>query len=349
MFIRNLWYVAAWSHDLDNEPLGCVITGVPVVLYRRADGVAIGLEDRCPHRFAPLSNGRIEGDNLRCMYHGLRFGCDGVCNEMPARDQAPPLRVRTFPVVERWDWVWVWMGDPELANPDEIPEAFGLQGDYDMRSGAMDYDANWELINDNLCDLSHLDFSHETTLGAASGAKWSPDQPTIETLDNGLRFTRWFPGARLSASSDKKVDTYSSYRYLLPGLFLMTTELYPVGSAQRYDFGAPEETPMSRRVEQQAVTPMTEERTRYFFASGFAAGTLPPKLLQAAFEVIDAAFAEDKQIIEGQQRIINLTPADERMFATPHDRGVYAFRKLVRERIAIENEAEANKPNKSAV
>ena len=85
---------------------------------------------------------------------------------------------------------------------------------------------------------------------------------------------------------------------------------------------------------------MTSERTRYFFASGFAAGTMSPALLDAAFEVIDAAFAEDKKIIEGQQQILNLTPADERMFATPHDSGVYAFRKLIRERIAMENRAE---------
>ncbi len=339
MFIRNLWYVAAWSYDLTDAPLGCVITGVPVVLYRRADGTAVGLEDRCPHRFAPLSAGRIEGDDLRCMYHGLRFGCDGLCKEMPARAPAPALQVRTFPVVEKWDWLWVWMGDPALADAADIPDAFGLQGDYDMRSGAMDYAANWELINDNLCDLSHLDFSHETTLGAASGAQWSPTIPTIEALENGLRFTRWFPDARRSPGSDKRVDSYNSYRYLLPGLFLMTTEVYPAGTAQRCGFGAPQEAPQSRRVEQQAVTPMTATRTRYFYASGFAAGTLSPPLMDAAFEVIDAAFAEDKKIIEGQQRILDLTPASERMFATPHDRGVYAFRKLVQTRLAMENPA----------
>ena len=85
---------------------------------------------------------------------------------------------------------------------------------------------------------------------------------------------------------------------------------------------------------------MTEDRTRYFFASGFAAGTLSAELLDAAFVVIDAAFAEDRKIIEGQQQILNLTPPSERMFATPHDSGVYAFRKLVRERIARENSAE---------
>jgi vanillate O-demethylase monooxygenase subunit len=116
-FIRNLWYVAAWSHELSAAaPIGRVILGEPVALYRKRDGSVVALEDRCPHRHAPLSLGRVEGDDLRCMYHGLRFGCDGVCKEMPARAQPPRLAVRTLPVVERWSWLWVWMGDAALSS-----------------------------------------------------------------------------------------------------------------------------------------------------------------------------------------------------------------------------------------
>jgi len=126
-FILNLWYVAAWSHELTADaPIGRVIIGEPVVLYRRRGGSVVALEDRCPHRLAPLSLGRVEGDDLRCMYHGLRFGSDGVCKEMPARPQPPRLAVRTFPVVERWSWIWVWMGDPGRADAALIPDAFGL-------------------------------------------------------------------------------------------------------------------------------------------------------------------------------------------------------------------------------
>jgi vanillate O-demethylase monooxygenase subunit len=314
-----------------------VLLGEPVVLYRKRDGSAVALEDRCPHRFAPLSLGRIEGDDLRCMYHGLRFGCDGACQEMPARAEPPRLGVRAFPVVEKWSWLWVWMGDPALADPARIPEAFGLDDPrWVMRADAMDYETNWELLNDNLCDLSHLDFSHATTLGGSSGVSWSRQLPRIEEIDGGLRITRWYPDARLAPGHPTPVDMLSSYRYLLPGLFLMTTAWYPLGAAGRCGFGAPDEPPLSQRVEQQAVTPISEKRSRYFYATGFAAENARPDRVEGIFAVVNAAFAEDKRILEAQQRILDSTPPERRMASTPHDAAPLAFRRLVQKRLAQE-------------
>jgi vanillate O-demethylase monooxygenase subunit len=337
-FIRNLWYVAAWSHELTAAaPIGRVITGEPVALYRKRDGAVVVFEDRCPHRHAPLSLGRIEGDDLRCMYHGLRFGCDGVCREMPARAQPPQLAVRKFPVVERWSWIWVWMGDPALADPALVPEAFGLDDPrWMMRADVMDYEANYELLNDNLCDLSHLDFSHETTLGGSSGVKWSPETPRIAQLEDGMRIERWYPDSRLAPGRPERVDSHNSYRYLLPGLFLMTTAWYPLGAAERCDFGMPDEKPIASRAEQQAVTPISEKRSRYFYATGFAAENARPELVEAIFAIVNAAFAEDKRILEGQQRIWDLTSPETRKLATPHDVAPLAFRRLVQKRLAAE-------------
>jgi phenylpropionate dioxygenase-like ring-hydroxylating dioxygenase large terminal subunit len=333
-FIRNLWYVAAWSHELGPEkPIGRIIIGEPVVLYRKQDGTPVMMEDRCPHRFAPLSLGRIEGDDLRCMYHGLRFSCAGVCQEMPARERPPAITVRTFPVVERWDWLWAWMGDPALADTATIPEAFGINDSrWSMRADVMDYAANWELINDNLCDLSHLDFSHETTLGRASGAQWSTEKPKITALENGLLIDRWFPDTPLSPGHALRVDAKNSYRYLLPGLFLMKTRWFAAGTAARCNFGEPEDEPISTRVEQQAVTPINERSSRYFYATGFAAERATPEMVEGIFAVVNAAFAEDKRILEAQQAIIQLTSPDRRMFSTPHDTAPLAFRRLVEAR-----------------
>ncbi|HEU4427179.1 MAG TPA: aromatic ring-hydroxylating dioxygenase subunit alpha [Myxococcota bacterium] len=341
-FIRNLWYVAAWSYELpEGAPIGRVIIGEPVALWRKRDGAVIAFEDRCPHRRAPLSLGRIEGDDLRCMYHGLRFGCDGVCKEMPARAQPPRLGVRTFPVVERWSWIWVWMGDPARADPALIPDAFGLDDSrWRMRADVMDYDANYELLNDNLCDLSHLDFSHETTLGGSSGVSWSAETPRITPRGDGLLIERWYPDSRLAPGRPERVDTLNSYRYLLPGLFLMTTAWYAPGAASRCSYGVPDEKPLSHRAEQQAVTPISESRTRYFYATGFAAEQARPDLVEGIFAIVNAAFAEDKRIIEGQQRIWDLTPPGKRMHSSPHDAAPLAFRRLVQKRLAEEGHAD---------
>ena len=168
-FVRNLWYVAAWSHEIPPaEPRGVRVVGEPIVLYRRGDGTVAALEDRCPHRFAPLSLGRIEGDDLRCMYHGLRFGPDGVCVEVPGSTRVPPrLAARGFPVVERSSWVWVGPGDPAKADPAPVPEAFGLDNPESCAR------ARWTTgrlpaPERQPCDLSHLDFVHETTLADRS-------------------------------------------------------------------------------------------------------------------------------------------------------------------------------------
>ncbi|MSW67364.1 MAG: Rieske 2Fe-2S domain-containing protein, partial [Actinobacteria bacterium] len=79
MFVLNAWYVAAWTVEVKREPLRKVICEIPVVLYRKLDGTAVALEDRCAHRGYPLSAGRVVEDVLECGYHGFQFDCSGVC------------------------------------------------------------------------------------------------------------------------------------------------------------------------------------------------------------------------------------------------------------------------------
>jgi phenylpropionate dioxygenase-like ring-hydroxylating dioxygenase large terminal subunit len=337
-FIRNLWYVAAWSHDVAaGKPLGVTVIGEPVVLYRRRDGSVVALEDRCPHRFAPLSLGRVEGDDLRCMYHGLRFGPDGACVEVPGSPRVPPrLCARTIPVVESSSWVWVWPGDPAKADPARVPRAFGLDDPaWEYRSGAIDYEADYELLNDNLCDLSHLDFVHETTLGRASGSKWSDDHPRISAEEDGLRIERWFRSHALFSRLER-VDTWSSYRYVLPGLFLLTSQAFPEGTAEASGFGPPDAKPIFHRIDQQSVTPIGVGRTRYLWAFGLPRATTTPSFVDGVYRVTSTSFQEDKRIIEAQQEVWKRTPPERRMAAIPQDQAPAMFRRMVAQRLAEE-------------
>ena len=89
-WVKNAWYVAAWTHEIAPGRIHArTIIDQPVVLYATSDGTIVALEDRCPHRFAPLSLGRLEGDHLRCMYHGLKFAPDGSCVEIPGQKMIP--------------------------------------------------------------------------------------------------------------------------------------------------------------------------------------------------------------------------------------------------------------------
>ena len=117
MFPKNGWYAAIWSKDLTGKPVGRTFLGEAVVLFRGTNGRPGALEDRCCHRAAPLSLGTVEGDHLRCGYHGLTFDTKGQCISVPGQDTVPSgARVRAYPVAERYNVVWIWMGDPARAD-----------------------------------------------------------------------------------------------------------------------------------------------------------------------------------------------------------------------------------------
>ncbi len=168
MFLKNQWYGAAFAREIAERPLAVTICGEPVVLFRTASGRIGALEDRCPHRYAPLSAGRCDGEALRCGYHGIAFGTDGACTGIPHQPNVPPrMQVRAYPAVERWGWAWIWLGDPAAATPATIPDYWWFD---DPRWTSFDrrylVAAHWELCADNLLDLSHTPFLHPKTVGA---------------------------------------------------------------------------------------------------------------------------------------------------------------------------------------
>jgi phenylpropionate dioxygenase-like ring-hydroxylating dioxygenase large terminal subunit len=120
-FVRNAWYVAGWAHDLTTEPLAETILSENVVLWRGEDGKPRAAENVCPHRFLPLSQGRVRGNDLQCGYHGLTFDGAGTCIDAPTQD-APPAncQIRSYPVHENMGMIWIWMGDPALADTADI-------------------------------------------------------------------------------------------------------------------------------------------------------------------------------------------------------------------------------------
>jgi vanillate O-demethylase monooxygenase subunit len=299
------------------------------------------LADRCAHRHAPLSLGRVENDSLRCRYHGLVFDASGRCTEVPGAAQIPPAcRIRAYPAAVRDGWVWIWMGDAAAADPALIPAGVGFDAaPTAFRSGALDYDADYRLINDNLCDLSHLDFLHETTLGAASGGGWVDTRPRVTVLDRGIRVERWRPGRPANVSSAEPVDMWNGYSFLVPGIFVMDTRVFPLGEAARCGGEAPTAAPTMRWLEQQAVTPTCGAKARYFFASGApdCAAALP--LLDRRFAVLQAAFAEDRLMIEGQQSVAAADAAPEPPVFLPQDRAPMLMRRVLDRLIALERGA----------
>jgi vanillate O-demethylase monooxygenase subunit len=166
-FVRNEWYVAARSEEVDRTLRDRLLLGVNVLLYRTADGMPVALQNRCPHRSFPLSRGKLEGDNVVCGYHGLTFGPDGACVRIPSQERVPnAVRTRRFPVVERAPLIWIWMGDADAADPKRIPEHPWLSSpDYACIGGMLHVKCNYVRLHENVLDLTHFPFLHGEAVG----------------------------------------------------------------------------------------------------------------------------------------------------------------------------------------
>ena len=337
-FLKDTWYVAAWSHEI--EPKGMLartITRVPLVFWRDRDGHVVALLDRCCHRAAPLSKGRREGDCIRCMYHGLLFNSLGQCVEIPSQEFIPPAaKVRAFPVVERFKWVWIWMGEPEKADASLIPDTHYLD-DPGWRGtpGYLHYNANYVLITDNLLDFSHLSYVHATTLGGS--AKYAGIRPKVTREGRSVRVERWLiddepaPFLHNLKTWPGNVDRWNIYEVVLPGVLLMDSGSAATGT------GAPE----GNRVDAasffgcQAVTPETEKTSHYFFQQSHGFALDDPKVTENLTTSVWAGFMEDKDIILAQQGILDLDP-DAPMLAMRMDTALASFRSMLEKAIAAE-------------
>ena len=167
-FLRNCWYMAAWLDELPAEGgLARTFLDEPVFLFRDDAGAAHALLDRCPHRFAPLSRGKIEGDAVVCAYHGLAFDGSGACLRNPHGPVLRSLAVRSYPVAEAHRALWIWMGDKVRADLPAIPELSFLSAapETAFNRGYVHGAGNYQLYVDNILDLSHTDYLHPTTLG----------------------------------------------------------------------------------------------------------------------------------------------------------------------------------------
>ena len=335
MFAQNCWYMIANVEDVkQGAPLGVKIAGEDVVLYRDTNNQIVAMSDLCPHRLAPLSLGRVEGDEIRCMYHGITFGSDGKCTSVPGQDTVPiNFCTKKYNIHESWEWVFIWIGDQEKADEALLPDLdFHNPEKYNVRKGSVDFAASYELFNDNTCDLSHVSYVHAETFAQHGEHSWS-DEPVTTFHDRSVCVDRWMtnqPSADPNAPPDLRVDLCSRFEHFLPGVFVMDFQVHPAGTAEKLDRGAPtpDFKPFHHSGTIQTMRPITET-TSVFHFSIVSPKWVPEEVLDADFEFGKLGFAEDKAMIEAQQRLILANP-NEPLRATVHDKAGLHIRRLIR-------------------
>lgn len=164
---NNIWWVAAHGSEVTDKPILRWILEMPVALYRSEAGVVSALHNRCPHRWAPLHLGHVEGADLVCPYHGFQFAPSGQCVRVPSQANTPPaIRVRAFPAVERYGFVWIWTGEVEKADPNLIPADLAYLSDPAWHTvwGYKSVNGNYMQLKENVLDLTHFAFLHKNSL-----------------------------------------------------------------------------------------------------------------------------------------------------------------------------------------
>jgi phenylpropionate dioxygenase-like ring-hydroxylating dioxygenase large terminal subunit len=194
-FVRNAWYVAAWRSELGRSLMSRRILGEPLVMFRKQDGTPVAFVDRCPHKLAPLSRGELIGDLIQCGYHGMQYDSAGNCVRIPGQPPIPPAaRLKRFALVEKYNAVWLWAGDPATADPSrilDIPE-YGRPGWGLVDGQYLHFSTNYLNLTDNLVDPAHTSYVHKRTIGNSGGE----DVPVkVEHSEGHIVAYRWVTNA----------------------------------------------------------------------------------------------------------------------------------------------------------
>lgn len=339
-WITDAWYVAGWDSEIDSAPMARTICGVPMMFYRRLDRSVVAMRDACPHRLLPLSMGIREGDSIRCKYHGLKLGADGVAEEMPLKSEAVNRRVcaETFVVAERHRFVWVWIGDKSKADEALIPDLWPCSADgWVFDGGYYPVACDYRLMIDNLMDLTHETYVHASSIGQHEILE-APLH--CRTDGDSVYLERWMPDIdappfwRGALKKPGQVDRWQVCQFVLPSAVMIDVGVAPVcagATIEQHDQGV-------RGIVVDFMTPETETSHHYFWG------------MARNFDVDDAGFtarfkaqqggvfAEDRVILEAQQAAILANPG-MRLNAYRIDEGGVRARQIIARQIRAREQA----------
>jgi len=337
MFLKNAWYVAAWGEEITPALQQLIVLGEKICVYRNSDDEVIAMEDACPHRKLPLSMGKLKGDNVECGYHGLTFDCAGSCVWAPGEGRIPSnARVRTYPIHERYGLVWIWMGNPAIADSNDIIDIPNFDSpDWGVNRGAaMELQCNYLLMCDNLLDPTHVAWVHEGSF-AQDATKDSPLKVTM--AQDGIIVHRWMmdvepaPFYKKVVEFDGNCDRLQHYEVRYPAHALVRAVFTPAGTG-----GV--EGPLHDNTfvmdSYNFMTPTTAEETRYYW---FQLRNIRPDdeaLSKMMSDDVQHAFEEDRAVLNAVQ--IGLSTKTSPHIDLGIDNGQLRFRRKLEAMIAEE-------------
>lgn len=303
---RNMWWVAALSNEVTTKPIARWILETPVVLYRLENGTTAAMYDRCPHRWAPLSEGHVVGERIVCPYHGMQFDPGGTCVKAPTQEMTPKTaKIPAFETREAGAFVWIWMGDKEAIDCDPPEVGYQIDPKWSFMSGYYDVAVNWVLVRENVLDLTHIPFLHANTF------KQNDWVTAPETYMDGetICYEQEFDLAPLSPlfcagmglPEDKPIKRKQIGRMPTLAISFSDWNVHDPAPEQghRSDF-------LMRGC--HIVTPAQRGRTHYYWGAAFDVPNLPQDVIEKTKKSVIEAFDEDKYLLEKMQAQISNDP-----------------------------------------
>jgi len=342
MFPKNTWYVACTPQDIHDKPLGRRICGERIVFYRGEENRVAALEDFCPHRGAPLSLGFVREGRLVCGYHGLEMGCEGKTMAMPGQRVRGFPAIRSYPVEERYGFVWVWPGDAALADPAKIPhQAWHDHPEWAYGGGMFHIQCDYRLMIDNLMDLTHETYVHSGSIGQkeidevpCKTVVHGDEVVTSRFMENIIAPPFWQLALRgNNLADDVPVDRWQICRFTPPSHVMIEVGVAHAGLGG-YD------APADRKaysIVTDFITPETETSIWYFWGMARKFNPKDEALTAGIREGQAKIFSEDLEMLQLQQRNL-LDHPDRALLKLNIDAGGVQSRKIL-DRIMAEEQA----------
>ncbi|MDX3894454.1 aromatic ring-hydroxylating dioxygenase subunit alpha [Pusillimonas sp.] len=336
MFIRNTWYVAGFEHEFDQPFIARRILDTPLIMYRTSLGQYTAMDDSCPHRLLPLSKGKRVGDEMQCGYHGMCFSADGQCTKVPGQTNIPSAaRVKTYPLEALHGFVWIWMGDADLADKGLIPDVhWHSSPDWASSQGYHHIEAHYTLLNDNLLDLSHETYVHSRTIGndeeesiAGYTAKVTAEHGCLVRAHREMRNIEAPPFFELVIGRPCQINRWQSAIHLVPSINLTVVGVHPI-----------EEDRTAARIGHvlHLLTPESETGTHYFWAFVRNYRLDNADLTEGIRKASSSTFDEDKEVLEIQQQQMERRKTAVPNVAIKLDEAPIRARRLLEQRAAQE-------------
>ena len=322
MFLKNAWYIAAEPAEMEAGIISRTLLNEALAIFRTESGMLAAVEDRCPHRLVPLSIGRVVGETLQCGYHGAAFNTSGQCVRIPGQDKVPStVCVRSYPVVEKHGYIWVWMGDPALSNDQSsIPDGYWPSGSSEWYGGyglIPSLKTDYRLLNDNVIDITHAEFVHPDTLGGEEGQLFRKARRSDEYMEGGITFSIRDRSIQFRMKfSNVGKDSSALIRQMVADSKGLENYEDDIELRLEVDWWSPCHTrfmigarpsnepdaPLSQMCNLHSGTPETETTTHYFYRSMRNTGN--PANAAIVQQMADYIFGQDKPVLEAQQRKI---------------------------------------------